>query len=148
MGPRGLGKSLFARTLARRRFLVGLFGLFGALALTLAVIGIFGVVSRAVTERMREVAVRVALGATPQDVLLLILRQQLVPVLIGLAGGSALAALTSRAAHTLWFGIGAFDPGTYVLANALVLAVAGSVIWAAAVRVRRIDPVAAIRDVQ
>lgn len=141
-------EALFARTLARRRFLVGLFALFGALALTLAIIGIFGVVARAVTERMREVAVRVALGATPRDVVLLILRQQLVPVIAGLAAGSMLAALISSTVHTLWFDIGTFDPGTYAAANVLVLLVAGVVTWTAAVRVLRIDPAAAMRHVQ
>lgn len=136
---------LFARSLARRRFLLVLFASFGLLALILAAAGIFAVVSRAVTERTREVGVRLALGASPGDVLVLIVRQQVWPVLIGLVIGTACAALLARTANVLLFGVGSYDALTYVLANALVFVAATAVTCAAAMRVLSVDPASAFR---
>jgi predicted permease len=136
---------LFAGNIARRRILVMLCTAFGMLALILALLGIFAVVSRAVADRTREVGIRLALGAIPRSLLIMVLRQHLVPVFAGLAIGTTGAAVLARAASTLLFGIGTYDPFTYATANLLVFALTIGTTCLAARRVLSLDPARTMR---
>jgi len=130
---------------AQRRFSMSLLALFAMLALLLAALGIYGVMSYAVTRRTRELGVRIALGAQARDVLRLIvgegLRLTLLGIVFGLAGSFALA----RALAGLLFGIGATDPLTFVGVTLLLLAIALLACWLPARRATKVDPMIALR---
>jgi putative ABC transport system permease protein len=96
------------------RFFTVLVGIFGALALVLAAVGLYGVVSYTVRQREREMAVRLALGAPPARVLGLMLRQGMTPVALGLALGLLGAIGATRIMRSLLFEVSATDPATYV----------------------------------
>jgi predicted permease len=131
--------------LARERLAAGLAALFGAFALALAAIGIYGVVAYSVTRRTAEIGIRMALGARPADALWLVVRQTMVITVIGVAVGVPLAFLAARAIGAQLYGIGATDPRAMIGAVA-ILGVAGAV--ASVVpgrRAARIDPVEALR---
>jgi len=106
------------------RFFTVLVGIFGVLALTLAAVGLYGVVSYTVRQREREMAVRLALGAPPSRVLGLMLRQGMRPVALGLALGLAGAIGATRIMRSLLFEVSATDPATYV-GVALLLGMVG-----------------------
>jgi putative ABC transport system permease protein len=117
----------------------------GALAFALAVVGVYGIVAYAVARRTREIGVRVALGATPGQVLGLLLREGVRVIAIGVAVG-VLAALTStRLLQTLLYGISATDASTFLLVPAAVAAAAVVASCVPAARALRISPVAALR---
>lgn len=99
---------------AERRFVLILFGAFGLAALVLAATGIYGVLSGGVTERMREIGVRVAVGATRGDILALVIRQGIMLTGLGVVIGLAGAMAASQTLITLPFGISRFDPVTYL----------------------------------
>jgi putative ABC transport system permease protein len=135
-----------ADSLAIRRFQAWLLALFSALAVLLSAVGIFGLMAQVVTRRTPEIGVRMALGATPGDVLGMVLRQGVVLAAIGGAIGLAGAFVVARALRSLLFGVGTADPVSY-LAAALVLA--ASVLIATALpawRAARIDPTLALRQ--
>jgi ABC-type antimicrobial peptide transport system permease subunit len=119
--------------------------LFGVLAATLASVGLYGVTARAVGQRKREVAIRVALGATGQSVVALIVRSTLGGVLIGLASGLATALLAARWAAPLLFGIDARDPVTYGTIILLLIAVSLGASWIPARRASRVQPAMVLR---
>jgi predicted permease len=122
-----------------------LLGLFGALALVLALVGIYGVTSYAVSRRTREVGIRMALGARMTDVLAMILRQGMTVVLIGLLFGVGAAISLTRFATSLLYGVSPTDPRTFA-GVALLLAAGGlAATFAPAVRAARIQPVNALR---
>jgi ABC-type antimicrobial peptide transport system permease subunit len=118
---------------------------FAAIALLLAAIGVSGVVSAAVTERRKEIGIRLALGATGPDVVRLVLKQGLQPVVIGMAAGLAISLLIARALGSLLFGITPLDPaalagGVFVLFGSALLAC-----WIPTRTAARIDPMQSIR---
>jgi ABC-type antimicrobial peptide transport system permease subunit len=132
-------------TLVNRKFVMLLLGQFAAVALVLAGVGLFGVLSYAVSRRTREIGVRMALGARAADVLGMVVRQGMTLTAIGLVIGAGAALAATRAMAGLLFGIGASDPPTY-LALALVLAgVALFACWLPARRAARVDPMVALR---
>jgi putative ABC transport system permease protein len=137
---------VFGASIARSRFLTLLISIFGGLALVLAAIGIYGVMSYAVAERAQELGIRMALGAQRGRILHLVLGQGLVLAAVGLAVGVAAAVGLSRLLATLLFGVGATDPATY----AAVLGLLGLVALAAsalpALRATRVDPLAVLRS--
>ncbi|HTR01549.1 MAG TPA: ABC transporter permease [Thermoanaerobaculia bacterium] len=136
---------MVSESVAQPRFRTTLLALFGAAALVLAVVGIYGVLSYSVGRRTREVGIRVALGASRGDVLRLILSEGLLLTGLGLALGALGAAVLTRFLSTLLFEIGRFDPLTYA-AVAAVLAVSGLfACWIPARRAMRVDPVVALR---
>lgn len=122
-----------------------LLGVFGSLALFLAALGLYGLLSYAVQQRRREIGVRMAIGAAPRDILRLITGQGLLLVLAGSAVGLVLAFAASRALGTMLLGVSAADPLTFLAVAALlgIIALAACVI--PALRAMRIDPVIAIR---
>src|ERR1051326_5616656 len=122
-----------------------LLGLFGLLALVLASVGIYGVLSYSVTQRTSEIGIRAALGAQPKQVLALVLRQGMALSAVGVVSG-ALAALTlMRFASTLLYGVSAADPATYIAISLLLTAVAFLACYVPAYRATRIDPLVALR---
>jgi putative ABC transport system permease protein len=122
-----------------------LLAVFGALALVLAIVGVYGVMSYSVSQRTHEVGVRMALGAGKGDVLRLVLRQGATLALAGLAIGLGLAALTTRTLSFFLLGVSAFDPAVFTCVS---LALAGAAFAASivpAIRALRVDPLIALR---
>ncbi len=132
-------------SVAQRRLQVTILGVFGGLALMLASLGIYGVVSYSVAQRKMELGVRLALGAQPRDVRRLVLRQGMMPVMRGLAGGIAFGLLAESAIRSLLFGINSRDPMTMFSVIVLLTGVAALACWLPAARSSRIDPIQALR---
>lgn len=131
--------------LARRRFAMSLLGVFAGLALTLAVIGIYGVMSYWVSQRTNEIGVRVALGAAPRNILQLVLRQASALVGAGLALGLVGAFALTRLLAGLLFGVSATDRVTFILLALLLGVIALLASYLPARRAARIDPLLALR---
>lgn len=137
--------SLMERQTSRFRFVMWLMTVFAVIALSLALIGIYGVLSYLVGQRTREIGIRIALGARREAVIGLILRHTAVFVAIGLGGGFVIAAFTGRLLEQLLFGVGVVDWSTYA-AVAFAFALAAMVAsYIPARRAARIDPVIALR---
>jgi putative ABC transport system permease protein len=135
-----------AQSVAQRRFNMLLLAVFAGLALLLAAIGIYGVISYSVAQRQREVGIRMALGARPGHVLALIVRQGMRPALIGLVAGIFAAAGLTRFMRSLLFQVGANDPLVFI-GVALVLAlVAAAACFIPARRAAYLDPVVTLRS--
>jgi putative ABC transport system permease protein len=119
---------------------------FAATALVLAALGIYGVIAYGVVQRTRELGIRMALGARSDDVLRLVLRQGMAPVLAGLALGLCGAAVASRVLRGLLFGVGGIDPITYAGVAAFLATVALMASFLPARRAALADPVVALRN--
>jgi putative ABC transport system permease protein len=130
---------------AERRFVLTLFEAFGIAALVLAAIGIYGVLSGSVTERMREIGVRSALGATRGNILALVLGQGMTMAGLGLVIGFAGAVAASNALVTLLFGVSTLDTATYAGVIALLGLVSAIACFAPAWRAARVDPSITLR---
>jgi putative ABC transport system permease protein len=120
-------------------------GVFAAVSLALAVIGIYGVIADAVVQRTREIGVRVALGATPRDVLASMMGIGVVPALLGIALGLAGAAGLVRLLGGLLYGVSQTDPLTWIAAPLLIAFVAAVASYIPARRATRVDPMTALR---
>src|SRR5690349_6936741 len=129
---------LVRRAAAERRFALTLFEAFALAALTLAAIGIYGVLSGSVAERTREIGVRSALGASRGDILAMIGRQGLKLTGIGVAIGLTGSLISSQGLMTLLFAISRLDPMTYAGVIALVALVSGGACWLPAWRAARV----------
>ncbi|HEV3470215.1 MAG TPA: ABC transporter permease [Pyrinomonadaceae bacterium] len=138
-------RQVMAETVGRARFNTLLFGLFAGLATLLAAVGIFGVMNYSVTLRTRELGLRMALGAQPGRVLLLVLRQGLTLTLIGVGLGLAGALALTRVMSSLLYGVDAADPATYAAIVLLLAAVSAVACYIPARRATRIDPLTALR---
>lgn len=136
---------LLADSIQRPRFNTLLVAIFGLQALLLAVIGIFGVMSYAVTQNRREIGVRMALGAQATDVLKLVVKQGMVLVLIGIAAGLAASLALTKVMKSLLFEVTATDPLTFSGMAALFAAVAFVACYLPAKRATRIDPLKVLR---
>jgi putative ABC transport system permease protein len=137
--------NLLAASEAKRRFALILFEAFGILALLLAAVGIYGVLSGSVNERMRELGVRSALGASRGNILVLVLRQGAKLAGIGVVIGLAGAVVTSQALVTLLFGISRLDLITYFGVAGLLMCVSIIACWVPARRAARVDPSITLR---
>ena len=135
-----------ARTLLAQRLNLVLVSSFAALALLLASIGLYGVVSHLTARRSREFAVRLAVGATPKHLLAMVFRQSLVRGSAGLAAGLLLSAAITRLLSTMIHGVTALDPLTYAAVVLLLLIVVVAASYVPARRVSRIDPLSALRE--
>jgi putative ABC transport system permease protein len=132
-------------SIARRRFEMVLIALFAAVALALTIVGIYGVVSYSVAQRISEFGVRIALGASRADILGIVLRQAAVLIAIGLGLGLSGAYLLSRALTTLLFEIPPHDPATFAAVAALLTTVALVSSYLPARRAAAVEPIEALR---
>jgi predicted permease len=137
---------LLSDSVSTQRFSLSLIGGFSALALILAMMGVFGVVSYTVAQRTPEIGIRIALGAQGRDVLRLILAQGLKPVAIGSVIGLIAALALGRVLASLLYGVTATDPATFVIVALLLSFVALLACYLPARRATKIDPMVALRN--
>jgi predicted permease len=127
------------------QFHVLLFGSFALMAVLLAGVGLYGVLSYGVSQRRSEIGIRLALGARSSDVRLLILKQGMVPAAAGVAAGLAFALLLARVMQSLLFHVDPFDPATFLLIPTFLIVICIFACYLPAVRATRIDPTLALR---
>jgi ABC-type antimicrobial peptide transport system permease subunit len=132
-------------SLYTERLAAALLTLFGLLALSLAAIGLYGVLSYAVTERTREMGIRLALGAQPHDLIELVVGQGMILTLIGLVIGVGAAFALTRLIEKLLFGVSATDPLTFAAIPLLLASVALLASWVPARRATRMNPLVALK---
>jgi putative ABC transport system permease protein len=138
-------ESLIDRSVANNRFLMALMGVFAALALALTIIGLYGVMSYAVSQRTQEIGVRMALGAGARNIHRMVLRQGMTLVVIGVAIGLAAAWLLTRLMANQLFGVSATDPLTFGSIPLVLTIVALLACWIPARRATKVDPIIALR---
>jgi putative ABC transport system permease protein len=131
--------------LATRQLPAVLLGLFAALALTLAMVGIYGVISYSVAQRTKEIGIRMALGAERSNVLGLIIRQGMIPVLTGLIAGLVLAIGLNRTLSGVLYGVSPTDPLTFAVVSLVLIVISLIACAVPACRAIRIDPLVALR---
>jgi predicted permease len=139
-------RDLVDESSAPERLNARLLGLFALLALTLAAVGIYGVMSYTVSQRNREIGIRIALGASTLDVARTVLRGSLTVTAVGLAIGFAVAVLTGRLMSSLLFGVAPTDPLTFVAVAALLCAIAVAASLIPARRAARLDPTMTLHE--
>ena len=137
---------IISRSLANRRFALELLGVFAAVALLLAAVGIYGVMSYSFSQRVHEVGIRVALGAQRSDILRLALGEGLQIVLPGLAAGLVGAAIVTRVFRSMLFEVAPGDPATFLSASAILAGVVFFACYIPAQRATRVDPLIALRE--
>ena len=138
-------RQLVSQSVASPRFNATLISAFAALALVLAAVGLYGVISYLVTQHTREIGIRMALGARPGQVFRSVLGRALVLALIGVAVGLAGAFAVTRVLSTMLFGVSPTDPLTFVTISALLTGVALAASFVPARRATRVDPMVALR---
>jgi putative ABC transport system permease protein len=137
--------NVLAASIAPQRFRSLLLGLFALVAVLLAGLGIYGVMNYSVTQRTREIGIRVALGAETRDVLRLVLRQGLTLALLGVALGVAAALALTHLMKSLLFGVSTTDPLTFAGVVLLLTCIALLACWLPARRATKVDPMIALR---
>jgi putative ABC transport system permease protein len=138
-------REILAEATIKPRWSMALLTLFASVALMLAMVGIFGVVSYLVAQRTGELGIRMALGARPADVLKLIMGQNFKVIVVGILGGLVLTFALTRTLASLLFGVRTSDPATILGATSLLLAVAGCAGYLPARKAARVDPATALR---
>jgi len=138
-------EQIVSESISQQRFYMLLLTAFASVALVLAAVGIFGVLSYAVSQRTREIGIRMALGAHGRSVIRLIVRDAMVLVGCGVAAGLSLSLLLSRAMTTMLFAIAPRDPATYATVSVTLAVVALFASWLPARRATRVDPIVALR---
>jgi predicted permease len=139
-------EQLASNSLALQRFLLFLFGIFAALALILACIGIYGVLAYLTGQRVQEMGIRIALGAQPNSVLWLVLRDSLKMIIVGAALGTATALAAGRVLQRLVAGMQPAEPWTFAMTIPILIAAALFASLVPARRASRVDPVIALRE--
>lgn len=137
--------TLIAASLKRPRFNMVLLLIFAGTALVLASVGLYGVISYSVSQRTREMGIRVALGAQPRKVVQKVMRETLTLVLVGVVLGLFAARLAAQVLTNMLFGVKATDPITFILVTILVVAVAALAGYIPANRASKVDPMIALR---
>jgi putative ABC transport system permease protein len=136
---------LVLNSISVERFCAILLTVMAGVALIMALVGLYGVMAFAVTERRNEIGIRVALGAGNKDILGLVIKKAFFLTIIGLGTGLACALVVCRCATSLLYGISAYDPATFVLVPLLLFVVAMLACYLPARRATRIDPMVALR---
>ncbi|MFN0122120.1 MAG: ADOP family duplicated permease [Blastocatellia bacterium] len=139
-------EQVFSSSLSQRRFSLVLFAIFGVIALLIAAIGLYGVMSFAVAERRQEIGIRMALGAQARDVLRLVIGQGVKLVLAGIALGAAGSYFATRWVRAMLYEVSATDPLTFAAISLLLLVVALVACWIPARRATKVDPMIALRS--
>jgi putative ABC transport system permease protein len=137
--------NIVAKAVARQRFSTLLLGIFATLALVLAAVGIYGVMSYSVAQRTREIGIRMALGAQRSDVLKMTVQQGMKLVGLGLLIGVGTAFVLTRLMSSLLFGVSATDPVTFLAIAFVLMAVAACASYIPALRATKVDPMVALR---
>jgi putative ABC transport system permease protein len=137
--------TIVEESLGQRPFAMQLLAGFAALALLLASVGIYSVLAYTVRQRVREIGIRMALGAPQTSVLRMVLIEGLKPTLIGVVAGLVLAAAGVRVMEGLLFGVSQHDPGTFALVPLVVVCVGLIATWIPAWRATRVDPIDTLR---
>jgi putative ABC transport system permease protein len=135
---------IVSTAVARQRFSTILLGIFATLALVLAAVGIYGVMSYSVAQRTREIGIRLALGAQRNDVLKMTMGQGLKLVSVGVGIGLAAAFVLTRVMASLLFGVSATDPITFVTISLVLMGVALVASYLPALRATKVDPMVAL----
>jgi len=139
-------EQLLKDSLARHRFLLLLFGIFAALALLLACIGIYGVLAYLTRQRVPEIGVRMALGAGARDVMRLVLRQSLEMIFLGVGAGTVVALATGRLMEHLVDGMQQIEPASFAITIPILVVAALIASFLPARRASLVDPVVALRQ--
>lgn len=138
-------QEIYDRSLARTSFVLVMLAIAGAMALFIGLVGIYGVISYAVSQRTREIGVRMALGAQPQRILAWILGQGAAMVISGVVIGTACALLLTRFLSSMLFGVRPQDPLTYTIVVLMLGAIALLACYLPARRATRVEPMVALR---
>ena len=138
-------QAVMDRSVDDPRFRTMVMGVFALLALVLAAVGVYGLISYSVTQRTREIGIRVALGAQPRQVLAPVIREGILLAAAGIAVGLVGAFAVTRVLASFLFGIGATDPLTFILVSALLVLVALLASYIPSRRALRVDPLIALR---
>jgi predicted permease len=137
---------IISDSIALRRLAMDLLASFAVMALVLALVGIYGVISYSVSQRTSEIGIRMALGAQPREVVGLVLRHGALLALVGVGMGVIVSLALTRLMASLLFGVGAYDPTTFSFVAILILVVALLACYVPARRAMRVDPVIALRQ--
>jgi putative ABC transport system permease protein len=136
---------IISDTLSQQRFTTLLLITFAFIAVALAVVGIYGVMAYSISQRTHEIGIRMALGAQTRDILRLVMKRGLTIMLLGVAVGLGLAAITTRVMTSLLYGLSATDPLVFLLASLLFIAVSIGAVLVPARKATKIDPLVAMR---
>jgi ABC-type antimicrobial peptide transport system permease subunit len=143
-GIRSMGE-IVSQSISRQDFNMALMTAFGGASLLLAAIGIYGMMSYSVQQRIREIGIRMTLGANSSDVRNMVVFQGMILALIGVALGTGGALVLTRLMAAFLFGVGAWDPVAFSSIPVLMSAIALLAVWLPAQRASRIDPINALR---
>ncbi|HEX7173830.1 MAG TPA: ABC transporter permease [Pyrinomonadaceae bacterium] len=138
-------EEVMSATVAQQRFAMTLLGVFAVIALLLAAVGIYGVMSYAVAERTHEIGIRMALGAQAGDIVRMVVRQGMILAVVGVVAGAAAALLLTRVMSSMLYGVSASDPVTFAAISLALAAVAFLACYLPARRAAKVDPMVALR---
>lgn len=138
-------EDILAESVSQRRFILSLIGVFATLAFILASIGVYGVISYSLSQRTREIGIRIALGAQPRDVLKLALGQTMVYVMVGVGFGLVAAVVSTRLMSSLLYEVSPTDPPTFIIVSLLLIGVSLLASYIPARKAMKIPPLAALR---
>ncbi|MFP5263120.1 MAG: ABC transporter permease [Blastocatellia bacterium] len=138
-------EQMIGDSVSRPRFYARLLGLFAGLAMVLAAVGIYGVISYSVTQRTHEIGIRMALGARQGEVLRMVVRQGLMLTLLGVVIGLAASLALTRLMSNLLYGVSVTDPATFLIVSLLLMCIAAMASYIPARRAAKVDPLEALR---